>query len=245
MSFHRVFRLLVEKKYQIDIIGINLAAQNSHILNIYKIYCRIIINLKLMTTMKKFTLNQIVTPKNNFISVQKHLSLSIKKVLFLLVFSFSFVTLSAQTGNSVTPEIKEIKTYISSLKTENKKMKVSVSNSQYVENLVFGIQPSIYYNSGVIKNYGDKPAKLFTDISSLNQISSANLLKDDVEIVVFTIKNTNDFNSKIDLMKLSGFNNLKYIYILSSVTTTEQNIANLFLNYTGQYSIFYKIEIAE
>jgi hypothetical protein len=48
MSFHRVFRLLVEKKYQIDIIGINLASINYHILNIYKIFYRITIHLKLM-----------------------------------------------------------------------------------------------------------------------------------------------------------------------------------------------------
>lgn len=198
-----------------------------------------------MITMKKFTLNQIVTPKNNFISVQQHLSLSLKKVLFLLVFSLSFVSLSAQTGNSATPEIKEIKTYISSLKTGNKKMKVSASNSQYIENLVFGVQPSIYLNSGNEKIYGDKPVKLFTDISSLRTISSSNLSKDDIEIVVIKIKNITDLNSKIDLDIFSNFNNLKYIYILSTTNTSEQNIANMFINYRNQYSIFYKIEIAE
>jgi hypothetical protein len=195
--------------------------------------------------MKKITLNQIVTPKNNFFSVQQRLSSSIKKVLFLFVFSFSFVSLSAQNGNSVPPVIKEIKTYISSLKTGDKKMKVSASNSQHIENLVFGVQPSIYLNSGSKKIYGDNPVKLFTDISSLGGISSSVLSKDAIEIVVIKIKNTSELNSKIDLDIFSNFNNLKYIYIISSINTSEQNITNMFINYKNQYSIFYKIEIEE
>ena len=195
--------------------------------------------------MKKTTLNQIVDFKINLISAQQIFSLTIKRVLLILVFSISFVNMSAQNSSSVTPTVMDVNAFISSLKAGNAKMKVSVSNSQYVENLVFGIQPSIYFNSGIVKTYGDNPVKLFTDIPSLNGISSANLLKDDIEIIVIKIKSSTDLYSKIDLLKFSEFNKLKYIYILSNVSTTEQNIANMFLNYNQQYSIFYKIENAE
>jgi len=166
-------------------------------------------------------------------------------LLTLAILSFLPFKSIAQKGNSETPAIKEIKTYISSLKTGDKKMKVSASNSQYIENLVFGVHPSIYLNSGIEKIYGDKPVKLFTDISSLGVIPSSNSLKDDIEIVVINIKNTNDLNSKIDLAIFSNFKTLKYIFIISSTNTSEQNIANMFINYNNQYSIFYKIEIAE
>ena len=195
--------------------------------------------------MKKTTLNQIVNLKNKLISAQQILSLSSVRVLLILVFSISFVNMSAQKSSSVTPNVMYVNAFISSLKSGNAKTRVSVSNSQYVENLVFGIQPAIYLNSGTAKTYGDIPVKLFTDISSLNGISNTNLLKDDIEIIVIKIKSSTDLYSKIDLLKFSEFNKLKYIYILSNVSTTEQNIANMFLNYNQQYSIFYKIENAE
>ncbi len=163
-------------------------------------------------------------------------------VAFLTFLPFKSV---AQNGNSVTPAIKEIKTYISSLKTGDKKTKVSATNSQFIENLVFGVQPSIYLNSGNEKIYGDKPVKLFTDISSLSKITSSNLATDAIEIVVVNIKNATDLNSKIDLAIFSNFTTLKYFYVLSSINASEQNIANMFLNYNNQYSIFYKIEIVE
>lgn len=195
--------------------------------------------------MKASASNQIFVSKNKFISALKQLSLNSKRVSLIILFSFSIVNLSAQNGSTVTPTVMDVKAYISSLKKSNQRTKTSVSNSQYVENIVFGIHPGVYYYSGVPKTYGAIPIKLFTDISSINNISTANILKADIEIVVIEIKNSSDLNAKIDLLKFSDFSKLKYIYILSSVNTTDQNIANMFLNYNNQYSVFYKIEIAE
>lgn len=195
--------------------------------------------------MKKNTPNQFVTLKNNLNPVQQHRPLTLNRVLLLLVFSFSLLDISAQNGTTVTPTVMDVKAYISSLKTSNQKTRATVSTSQYVENLVFGIQPAVYYQSSIPKNYGDNPVKLFTDISSLKTIPNSNLLKDNIEIVVIKIKSNTDLNAKIDLLEFSDFPKLKYIYVLSNVNTTDQNISNMFLNYTNQYSIFYKIEIAE
>lgn len=181
----------------------------------------------------------------NIISLQRLFASTRKRVSIIIILTFFYSAVTAQNGNSVTPAIKEIKTYISSLKTGDKKTKVSATNSQYIQNLVFGIQPSIYLNSGNEKIYGDKPVKLFTDISSLATISFSNLSNDDIEIVAVRIVNTNDLNSKIDLAIFSNFTTLKYIYIISSINASEQNIANMFIHYNNQYSIFYKIEIAE
>jgi len=195
--------------------------------------------------MKKNTPNQFVSLQNNLNSVQQHRPLPLNRVLLLLVFSFSLFNLSAQNGNTVAPPVMDVKAYISSLKVSNQKTRATISNSEYVENLVFGIQPAVYYQSSVSKNYGDNPVKLFTDISSLKAISPSNILKENIEIVVFKIKNNTDLNAKIDLLNFSDFPKLKYIYVLSNVNTTSQNISNMFLNYTNQYNIFYKIEIAE
>lgn len=195
--------------------------------------------------MKKTTLNQIVDFKINLISAKQILSISIKRVLIIFVFSISILNTKAQNSSSAIPTVIDVNKYISSLKTNNTKMRMNSSNSQYIENLVFGIQPAIYFNSGAVKTYGDAPVKLFTDIPSLNSLSNTDILKDEIEIIVIKINKRSEINSKIDLLKFSDFSKLKYIYIISNVDTTEQNISNMFLNYNQQYSIFYKIQTVE
>lgn len=195
--------------------------------------------------MKKNTSNPIVNLGNNFISIQKTLFLDTKRILFISVFSLFGLIVSAQSSNTIIPQVLEVNTYISSLKTIEQNSGSSFSNSQNVENLVYKLQSSVYFNSGVVKTFGENPKNLYTDIDSLNGISSANLLKNNIEIVIINIHNTNDLNSKIDLDVFSDFYKLKYIYIVSSINATEQNIAKMFLNYDEQYSIFYKIEKGE
>lgn len=198
--------------------------------------------------MKKSTLNKIIVTNNNLSSNQQKSIFSLKQFLILLMFSFSLVSISAQNRNSTTPNVLDVDAYIGSLKVTNKsnlRTKVIESTPQYVENLVFGVNPAIYYQSGISKNYGENPVKLFTDITSLKTIPNSNLSKDDLEIVVIKIDNSTDLNNKIDLLKFSDFPKLKFIYILSGINTTQQTISNMFLNYTNQYSIFYKIEIGQ
>jgi hypothetical protein len=151
----------------------------------------------------------------------------------------------AQNGNSVAPTIMEVNAYISSLKAIEQNSASSFSNAQNVEDLVYKLQSSVYFNSGVVKTFGENPKNLYTDIASLNGMSNASLLKNNIEIVIIKINNANDLNSKIDLTVFSDFYKLKYLYIVSSVNTTEQNIVKMIYNYDEQYSIFYKIEKGE
>jgi hypothetical protein len=195
--------------------------------------------------MKKTTQNLIVNFKSNLIPSQQLLSLTIKKVLFIIVFSFSFATISAQNGNSVTPAVMEVNAYVSSLKLIEKNFPSNFSNAQNVEDLVYKLQSSVYFNSGNVKTFGDNPKNLYTDIASLRGISSVSLSKRNIEIVIIKINNSNDLNSIIDLSLFSDFHKLKYIYIVSSVNTTEQNIAKMIRNYDEQYSLFYKINLGE
>lgn len=195
--------------------------------------------------MKNITSIRVIAFKNNSNTIQIISSLSIKSLLFILLFSFTFIHVSAQSGNTSTPSIMEVNAYISSLKAAEQNSTSSFSNAQNVENLVTDIQSSIYFNSGMVKTYGEKPKNLFTDITSLNGLSAASLKKNNIEIIIITINSTNDLNSKIDLSLFEDFYKLKYIYIKSTVITTEQNITKMFLNYDEQYSIFYKIEKGE
>jgi len=195
--------------------------------------------------MKKIAPNQNVNSQNIFISFQQLLSITCKKFLFVFMFLLSFVNISAQNSDVVTPTVMEVKSYIASLKAAELNSPSSFSNAQNVESLVSELQSSIYFNSGVMKTYGEKPRNLYTDIASLNGIKNASLQKNNIEIVIININNANELNSKIDLNLFSDFYKLKYIYIVSTVTTTEQNITKMFLNYDEQYSIFYRIEKGE
>ncbi|QBN17301.1 hypothetical protein [Flavobacterium nackdongense] len=198
--------------------------------------------------MKKNAPNQFVSFKNNLNSVQQKGSLALKRVIFLLLFSLSIVHISAQSRNTVTPNVLDVNSYIASLKvnsSSNLKTKSNISTAQYVENLVFGIQPAVYYQSGIIKNYGENPVKLFTDVSSIKSMINDNFSRENIEIVVIKIDNTFDVNSKIDLLNFANLSKLKYIYILSTVNTTDAVVANMFLNYANQYGIFYKIQFSE
>ena len=166
-------------------------------------------------------------------------------LLTLAVLSFLPSNSIAQNGNSVTPAIMEVKAYVSSLKLTEKNSPSSFSNAQNVEDLVYKLQSSIYLNSGNVKTFGENPKNLYTDIASLNGLSRMSLSKRNIEIVIIKINNTNDLNSIIDLSLFSDFYKLKYIYIVSSVNTTEQNIVKMFHNYDEQYGIFYKINLGE
>lgn len=195
--------------------------------------------------MKKITPNLIVNLRNNYILIQKYSSLSSKRVLLLIVFAFIGATITAQNSNTVTPQVMEVSAYISSLKTAELNSNLSFSNAKNVESLVYTIQPSVYYNSGIIKTYGDNPRNLYTDISSLNTISNADISNDNIEIIIIKIDKTSDLNSTIDLSVFSNFTKLKYIYILSSINLVDQDIIKMIQNYNEQYSIFYKVNKGE
>jgi len=192
--------------------------------------------------MKKNISKKIVNLQNIFILFQNQHFLSLKRVL-LIVMVFYSVTISAQVAPAFTA--KEVKLFVSDLKMLEQNSTLSFSNAKNVENLVNNVQPSIYFYSGVVNTYGDRPSKLYTNVPSLSRLKNQNLLNNNIEIVEIKIDNLSDLNSKIDLSLFSDFEKLKYIYILSSITITEQNISNLILNYDEKYSIFYKIEKGE
>lgn len=192
--------------------------------------------------MKKIAPKKIVNLQNIFILFQNPLYLNLKRVLLIAIALYS-VTISSQVTPTFT--VKEMKLFISDLKVLEQNSKLSFSNAQNVENLVNNVQPSIYFYSGVVNSYGDKPSKLYTNIQSLNGLNNAILLNNNIEIVEIKIENQSDLNMKIDLSLFSNFEKLKYIYILSSITITDQNISKMMLNYDEKYSVFYKIEKGE
>lgn len=115
-------------------------------------------------------------------------------------------------------------------------------NAQRLRSLVTEVQSSTYFYEGVVKTYGDVPTNLFTDFSSLNQLNNSISLKNAIEIATVRINTANELNSTIDLAVFSNFPNLKYIYFITSLNTTSDNMANKIINYDPRFSILYKLD---
>ena len=169
-----------------------------------------------------------------------------KQLILLLIVAFYSASVSAQVERQDgSPQVMEVNSFIASLKPEanNLSSRKSVNpTAQNLENLLYKVQPSIYFDSGNVKTYGEKPKNFFVDARSLNKISNSNLLKNNIEIVTIKINSATELSSTIDLSVFSNFKNLKYIYIVSSVSTTDLALSKMIRNYDEKYSIFYKIE---
>ncbi len=185
--------------------------------------------------------NKLINLQAKFLFEKSNETMRIKVFLLLMLVTFS-TSLSAQVKSEIeTPNVREINSY---LNKQGALMRTSgnvYSDAKNLEDLISNVQSSVYYYSGVIKTYGEKPKNLFTNISSLAQISNQNFFKNNIEIVVLTIDKPSDL-STIDMALLSSLKNLKYIYIVSKVSVTSQTISNLIINSNEKYSVFYKVD---
>jgi len=184
---------------------------------------------------------QILNLRNNVLLFRKFQLSIMKQLLLLLVLALYCVTTHAQTARTTAPRVMEVGAYLTSLRTSESTSRSSAFSADRVGHLLKDVQPAVYFYSGEVKTYGDHPNSLFTNSASLNNIDASSIEKQHIEMVTITIKATSDL-SAIDLSVFSNFPNLKYIYILSTIETTESIISNLIRNNDSRYGIFYKIE---
>ena len=194
--------------------------------------------------MKQMDPNRLFNQPCNVLLPGKTQILMMKKLLFLLVFALYCANISAQGSSPAepAPAVREIKSFLSTLTTADLNSLSTYSRAQHIQDLIQKVQPSVYFNSGVVKTYGDKPKALFTDIHSLNGISNASILKNNIEIVTIKINTLSDLNSFIDLSVFSTFKKLKYVYILSAVKVSEPKINSMVTNHQERLGVFYQID---
>lgn len=186
------------------------------------------------------------TKKANLLLGQNFRTAGFKKIHLLLI-AFLFIalnatTLCAQTNNDDIPRVTESKTFLSNLRAREASNRASYSNAQHIEELLTKVQPSVYYNSGVVKTYGEKPTCLFTNVQSLSRIANESMAKNNIEIARISIESTADLSATIDLNVFNEFKNLRYIQIVSKVPATEQAINNMVRNNDWKYSVFFKVQ---
>jgi hypothetical protein len=168
-----------------------------------------------------------------------------KKVILLLMFVFYYTGISAQNLSTIqdvaaTVPVSELTSYLDSASKSTNT--AELTNAQNVKSLTTLVHSSVYLYGGTLRTYGEKPKKLFTDLASVATAPNSIIDKNNIEIIIIRIENASQFNSSIDLSLLSSFKNLKYIYFVSNIPTTNDAISRMISNYTEKYSVFYKIE---
>ena len=173
-----------------------------------------------------------------------------KHNLLLILLSVTFYTgMCAQNGrnNPTDIAVTELNSLISVNGGSGEIARVTSSdastiNVQRLKNLVTQVQPSIYFEDGVVNTYGDLPTNLFTDLLSIGRVDNPVIAKQNIEIATIVINSVNELNSTIDLSAFSNFPNLKYIYFKTKLNTTSANIASHIINYDNRFNIVYKID---
>ncbi|NHM08376.1 hypothetical protein G4D82_14220 [Flavobacterium sp. CYK-4] len=188
------------------------------------------------------------TKKANLLTIRNFNAVGFKKshflfIIFLLILLCS-APLSAQQRNDseeIQP-ITESRTFLSNLRARETSNRAAYSNAQHIEELLSKVQPSVYYLSGSVKTYGEKPVCLFTNVQSLSRINEVSIEGNNLEMARISIETSTDLNATIDLEQFNGFKKLRYIQILSKVPVTEQAINRMVRNNSDKYSVFFKVQ---
>jgi hypothetical protein len=160
--------------------------------------------------MKKNTLYQIVDFKINLISAQQILSLSIKRVLLILMFFISFVNISAQNVKSL----------------EQFQAEADYSEKTYFQSLFDKESINSIHDGKIELDSNSAINVIVVDLNSIDILYSQNSKFESVELIKIVLKNSRDINSRIDLSKLNYLRKMKYILIATSIEVCPENEDN-------------------
>jgi len=162
-----------------------------------------------------------------------------KRTLLLLIFVLSEMVVCAQADNRA----------VSTPSTSRNVLRADVflsgrdqAENRHIQNLMNEVQASVYVESGNVKVYGNQPVCLFTDASSFATLGNLDVTRD-IEMITVKFKKPSDLNSPLDFSLLSAFPKLRYVYLLSEITTTEPKMVSLVTQNVPRYNVFYNILI--
>ena len=120
---------------------------------------------------------------------------------------------------------------------------IAPSQRAHVESLVRDSKPSVYVTGGHVKVTDANPVALYTDMTSLPNLSSlsGDYSMSGIEIITIRIHTAGELSSGINLAGLAAFTNLKYVYILSDAAISPQDISSRISNTNSGFRILYDI----
>ncbi|AHW62062.1 hypothetical protein SAMN05444285_1722 [Draconibacterium orientale] len=160
--------------------------------------------------------------------------LGIQLIIVLILFTFSISL--AQNSNifQVSDNRSEV---ISVLSTD------SNIDVEHFMRLRYDLQPTIFIENNSIANISEEGIS----VVRLDDMSSNEILKNDIpgfhtsELLFISIKKASDLQQQIDVQTLTNFDRLKYIFILSYISVSDEDIHNLLINADASISIIYSL----
>ena len=176
------------------------------------------------------------------------------KYLLMLIFLFSISNFVNAQQNKII-QIVENDNQLNENKVErnHKSSKFSKRSSKSesedsaredFNDLQFKSQHSVYVADKKIFNRtgGNKAARLrLEDVSSIEFLYTQNADFNQVKVISIKINNLLDLNQKLDMSKLSAFDQLKYIFLQCGFDCTEDQIQKFILNYKSNITIYYMV----
>lgn len=153
-----------------------------------------------------------------------------KSILLLLLFSATIVF-------GQQNKISDRDDFIKSLTDQHQE------NGQHLKKLIDELQPSVYFENGMVNSYGENPIALFTTPGSISSLPNADIASKNIEIVTIRLTKSFETNSPIDFSVFANYPKLRYVYIVSSVANNPQQIIRSVKNIPAKLHVFYKIDL--
>jgi hypothetical protein len=104
------------------------------------------------------------------------------------------------------------------------------------------VQPTVYVGNTIVSNSDAPPLCADVTAGFVSQLGAGNSLFGQVELITVKLKSAEDQNFVLNLTKIPGFTNLKYVYFLCEYNCAAADLEKLFLPKTG-ITVLFKISI--
>lgn len=152
----------------------------------------------------------------------------------LILFSMQTIVHAQQVVSSKVTSIQLLDNYLNNSKG---------SDQLRLNDLVYEVQSSVYFENNEAKTYGASPINLYTDINGFLQLPKANFEKATIELITIRIDNSSQITNTLNLASLTGFPKLKYVYILATFPYTLQQISKVVTSSGSDYIVVFKSDM--
>jgi hypothetical protein len=159
-----------------------------------------------------------------------------------LIGLFAIVTFTLSGLNSSAQEVKEYGVTVALMKASSD---VAVVNEAlHIESLVYELNPYVIIREGIVSTYAEPPfVCVDSDAQSVDKLYYANPLYSQAELLTIRIDNQADLKIILDIAKLYGFTNLKYINFLCSIDCTVEQVRTILRINNSKITVLYLISI--
>ncbi len=99
------------------------------------------------------------------------------------------------------------------------------SNSKNLQGLLTQHNEAVYLSGSAIKTYGAKPKLLVLNLTDFNQLASAEIVKDNIELIQLTVNQLPAGTDNLDFSVLNPYKKLKYMHFIVQEEQTIRDLA--------------------